>query len=178
MSHASSLSIHQVATGDLGLELLATRRVLERVPEEHFAWKPHAKSMSLGALAAHLVNLLYWQSTIVGRDELDLSTLPESTRFIPETREALLEEFDKRATLLTDALAGISEIDLGRPWKLKFGDRLMLSRTRADVLRGLGISHMIHHRGQLTVYLRMLDIPIPPLYGPTADERGTWPHDG
>jgi uncharacterized damage-inducible protein DinB len=111
----------------------------------------------------------------VGQDELDLSTLPESTRAIPETREALLKEFDERAAALRKALAKVSEIDLGRTWTLRYGERHMLARTKADVLRGLGISHMIHHRGQLTVYLRMLHVSLPPLYGPTADERGAWP---
>ena len=158
-----------IATGDLEYEIDTTRRMLERLPEEHFMWKPHEKSWSLGALAAHLANLLYWQTTILQHDEFDLAAVPTSGS-IPETREELLQAFDEHAAVLSDVLDQTDDATLGYTWTLKRGDQVMFSRPKAAVLRTVGISHMVHHRGQLSVYLRMLDVPVPSSYGPTADE--------
>ena len=159
----------QLATGDLERELATTRRMLERLPDEHFAWKPHEKSMSLGALGAHLANLLWWQTIILQQDELDFAA-PQPPRTVPENREALLRVFDEKAAVLREALAQTDEADLARTWTLKQGDHVIISQPKAAILRSFGISHMVHHRGQLSVYLRLLDVPVPPSYGPTADE--------
>lgn len=168
-TETTALSLMQVATGDLEQELAATRRMLERLPDEHLAWKPHEKSMSLGALAAHITNLLFWQTTTLQQDDFDMAG-PQPPRGAPESREALLREFDEKAAVLREALAHTDEAALARPWSLKRGDHMIFTWPKVAVLRAFGISHMVHHRGQLSVYLRMLDVPVPPSYGPTADE--------
>ena len=165
------LSPMQLATGDLEHELATTRRMLERLPEEHFAWKPHDKSMSLGALASHIANLLWWQTTMLQQDGFDMAA-PQPPRTAPESRAALLQEFDEKATVLREALAQTDEATLAQPWTLRRGDHVIFTQPKAAILRGFGISHMVHHRGQLSVYLRLLDVPVPPSYGPTADEGG------
>ena len=164
-----ALSLMQLATGDLEQELATTRRMLERLPDEHLAWKPHEKSMSLGALAAHLTNLLFWQTMTLEHDAFDVAA-PQPSRDAPESREALLREFDEKAAVLREALAQTDEAALARPWSLKRGDHVLFTQPKAAILRTFGISHMVHHRGQLSVYLRLLDVPVPPSYGPTADE--------
>ena len=171
MSTITTLSPMQLATGDLEHELVTTRRMLERAPEEHFAWKPHEKSMSLGALAGHIANLLWWQTMMLQQDEFDMAA-PQPPRTAPESRAALLQEFDEKAAVLREALAQTDEAALAQPWTLRSGDHVIFTQPRVAVLRGFGISHMVHHRGQLSVYLRLLDVPVPPSYGPTADERG------
>ena len=167
----TTLSPMQLATGDLERELATTRRMLERIPDEHLAWKPHEKSMTLGALAAHLTNLLWWQTITLEQDGLDFAA-PQPPRTVPESREALLRAFAEKAAVLREALAQTYEAALARPWTLKHGDRVIITQPKAVILRTFGISHMVHHRGQLSVYLRLLDVPVPPSYGPTADEGG------
>ncbi len=168
---AISLTPMQLATGDLEHEIATTRRMLERVPEEHLAWKPHEKSMSLGALASHIANLLWWQTLMLEHDEFDMAA-PQPTVTAPESRAALLQEFDEKVAVLREALAQTDEAALARPWTLRRGDHVIFIQPKIAVLRGFGISHMVHHRGQLSVYLRLLDVPVPPSYGPTADEQG------
>ncbi len=160
----------QVAAGDLDYELAATHRMLERIPEEHFAWKPHEKSMSLGQLAAHMVNLLTWHQVTLERDVFDLADAPPGQ--LPESRAALLQQFDAQAAAVKEALAGTDEAALGDTWQLKHGEAVLMAQPRAAVLRTYCISHMVHHRGQLSVYLRLLDVPLPSVYGNTADEPG------
>jgi uncharacterized damage-inducible protein DinB len=159
----------QLATGDLDVEIATTRRMLERLPEAHFDWKPHEKSMSLGGLATHLANLLFWQRISLEQDEFDLAA--SSDRLTPrETRQAVLDLFDENLAALRAVLEQADETTLSEPWTLKRGDHVLFTLPKATVLRRFGISHMVHHRGQLTVYLRLLDVPVPPSYGPTADE--------
>jgi len=163
-------SVIPVAFGDLEHELASTRRVLERVPEAHFDWRPHPKSWPLGHLAAHVAQLPLWMTTMMDRDALDLMTLP-STRELPATTQALLDTFDGHVADLKTVFAGAEDAALGQPWTLSMGAHQILQMPRAAVLRGMGLSHMIHHRAQLGVYLRLLDVPVPALYGPSADER-------
>jgi len=162
-------SLRQSALGDLEHELATTRRVLERVPEEHFGWKPHEKSYSLGDLATHLANLVYWQTTMLRQDHFDVASTPQR-RERAASREALLEEFDRHVQALRDALAGLDDAALAAPWSLRRGEQVLLQGPRVGMVRSMGISHMVHHRGQLSVYLRLLGVPVPPIYGPTADE--------
>lgn len=166
----TALSPMYLATGDLERELATTRRMLERLPNEHFAWKPHDKSMSLGALAAHLVNLLHWQMLTLRTEEFDAAA-PQPPREVPQDRDAVLRAFDEGAGELKAAMAQADEAMLGQTWTFRYGDRVIFSMPKADVLRSFGISHMVHHRGQLSVYLRLLGVPLPPIYGPTADEK-------
>ncbi|MBE1442783.1 DinB family protein [Paenibacillus sp. OAS669] len=162
--------IKQLIIGDAKQELAATRRILERLPEEHMNWKPHMKSMTLGGLSTHLVNLVNWQIAIFLSAELDLSTLPDRREAL-ENREDVLKEFDENLVKLEELLDECDEKTLGEEWTLRHGDHVILRQPRAIALRTFGLSHMVHHRAQLGVYLRLLDIPVPGFYGPSADEE-------
>ncbi|WP_079915054.1 DinB family protein [Paenibacillus sp. 32352] len=162
--------IKQLIIGDAKQELAATRRILERLPEEHMNWKPHMKSMTLGGLSTHLVNLVNWQIAIFLSAELDLSTLPDRREAL-ENREDVLKEFDENLVKLEELLGECDEKTLGEEWTLRHGDHVILRQPRAIALRTFGLSHMVHHRAQLGVYLRLLDIPVPGLYGPSADDE-------
>lgn len=155
--------------GDAMYELKTTRRLLERLPDEHMSWKPHEKSMTLGGLATHLINLLNWQIAIFQYPKLDLASVPLK-RDALEKRAAILEEFDANVEKLEKILAEYEETKLGEEWTLCNGDHILFRRPRAIALRTFGLSHMVHHRAQLGVYLRLLNIPVPAMYGPTADE--------
>ncbi|OXM85185.1 DinB family protein [Paenibacillus rigui] len=162
--------VKQLIIGDAAHELATTRRILEQLPEEHLSWKPHEKSMTLGGLATHLVNLLNWQIAIFQYPEFDLSTIPLRREPL-EKRADVLEEFDANAGKLEKLLAECDEKALGEEWTLRHGDHIILRQPRALALRTFGLSHMVHHRAQLGVYLRLLDIPVPGMYGPSADEQ-------
>jgi uncharacterized damage-inducible protein DinB len=149
-------------------EMRVTRRLLERVPSEHGEWKPHEKSFSLGHLAQLVSWIPGWIAGTLRHDELDLAAT--GIRYSYEPTEVLLEGFDRA---LEDARAALDEATgdaLQRSWSLKHGDHVLYSAARGDAARN-HLSHLIHHRGQLTVYLRLLDVPLPSIYGPTADER-------
>lgn len=157
------------ALSDLSQELAGTRRMLERVPEDRLDWRPHEKSMTLGGLATHLVNLLWWQRGILEADEYDLSAGPQ-TREAHTSRAALLEEFDERARDVLEIVEGMDEARLAQPWTLRSRNRVIFSEPRLKAFRQFGVSHMVHHRAQLGVYLRMLGVPVPGMYGRSADE--------
>lgn len=151
-------------------EAQTTRRHLERLPGDKLGWKPHEKSFSAGALAAHIVDCLGWADSILTRDELDFD--PAAYKACQATTVAgLLTAFDDRVATCSQALAGVTEASILQPWRLKIMGRMRFERPRAAVFRDFVLSHMIHHRGQLSVYLRLLDVPVPGSYGPTADEQ-------
>jgi len=162
--------VKQLIVGDAMHELATTRRVLERLPEEHMSWKPHEKSMTLGGLATHLINLMNWQIAILQQREFDLSTVPQRREALAK-RADVLEEFDANVGKFEKLLAECDEQTLGEEWTLRHGDHVILRQPRALALRSFGLSHMVHHRAQLGVYLRLLDIPVPGMYGPSADEQ-------
>lgn len=147
-----------------------TRRVLERVPGDALAWKPHEKSYSLGGLAAHLAQLPHWGPDIVERSEYDFATAGPAAE-PPATPEGLLASFDTHVADARRALEARSDAEFEAPWVLKRGGHVLWSMPRIAAIRHLLIHHMVHHRGQLTVYLRLRNVPLPPLYGPSADER-------
>lgn len=155
---------------DLDLELAATRRVLERVPFEHWNWKPHEKSMALGALARHLAELPQFAEQMATTSELDMAKVP-FTPSVVNNREELLALFDGRAARMRQVVKSLDEKKLAEHWKLKMGDQVFLDAPRSLLLRQHGVSHPVHHRAQLIVYLRLLNVPIPGLYGPSADEQ-------
>ena len=149
-------------------EAATTRKLLERVPEDKLTWKPHAKSMSLGGLSTHVANLAHWGVMTMTQPELDIATygrLAEAT-----SRAQLLEAFDGHMRALRPALAGKTDAELMAPWTLKRGDQTVFTMPKVAVLRSFMMNHVIHHRGQLSVYLRLNDVAVPPIYGPTADE--------
>lgn len=155
--------------GDVLPEVANTRRVLEALPDDKFDWKPHEKSMPLGDLAVHLVNIVGLMLPILRDEELDLSSVPAPSEEL-NNRDALLEELDRNVRALEPALEEVDVSALGESWTLRHGDHVIFTQPRALALRTLGVSHMAHHRGQLGVYLRMLDRPVPGVYGPSADE--------
>ncbi|MGG3311230.1 DinB family protein [Paenibacillus lautus] len=163
--------VKQLIIGDALHELAHTRRILECLPEEHMTWKPHVKSMTLGGLATHLINLLNWQVAIFLYPEFDLSTVPLRREAL-ERRGDMLEEFDANVIKFEQLLAECDEKALAEEWTLRNGDHIILRQPRAVALRTFGLSHLVHHRAQLGVYLRLLDIPVPGIYGPSADEEG------
>ncbi len=148
-------------------EMKSTRRVIERVPGEKAEWRPHPKSFPLGHLAQLLAWMPGWITNAVRESKLDLTS---AGGYSFEKTETLLEMFDRNVREAREALASASEADFAVPWSLTRGDHVLMSMPRSDVVRQT-ISHLSHHRGQMTVYLRLLDIPVPSIYGPTADER-------
>ena len=152
-------------------EMATTRRLLERVPEQHFAWKPHEKSMSLGQLAGHVANLPFWAGPILGAESFDLNDMPPDARpNVPLSRDALVKEFDDKVAATRRLIAGAGDPEMLARWTLKRGGAEMFSMPRIAALRSFVMNHSIHHRGQLSVYLRLQNVPLPSMYGPTADE--------
>jgi len=150
-------------------EAALTRKTLERVPAEQFGWKPHDKSYTLKELARHLAEIPHWLPLSLDREVLDLDTdAPE--RIDPSTTQEILDLFDRGVADARKALAEASEEVLQELWSLKAGGHVVLTMPKAAVVRGFVMSHSIHHRAQLGVYLRLLDVPVPAVYGPSADE--------
>lgn len=153
-------------------ELATTRKLLDRVPESEFAWKPHPKSMSLGELSAHISNLLVWLSATMNASSYDLATGGPEARIEGATsRATLLKEFDERVTSARGSLAKATDAEMMAPWTLKSGDHEIFSMPRIAAVRSFIFNHLVHHRGQLSVYLRLKDVPLPSIYGPSADEQ-------
>lgn len=152
-------------------EMGATRRLLERVPEGDFAWKPHDKSFPLGHLAAHIANLPTWVGITMDGSELDTADLGEEARPKPPASLAeLLQRFDENVKKARAKIDEQTDPTFFAPWSLKNGGQVMFTMPKLAVLRSFVMNHLIHHRGQLTVYLRLRDVPLPSIYGPTADE--------
>lgn len=151
-------------------ETAATRRYLERVPEERFDWKPHERSMSLGQLAGHLAEAPGWIAGMA-EDEFDMSSLDEGyVPFVPESREQLLATLQENVAVFEQVVAGKDDAFQLAPWTMRHGEKVLLSAPRHAAIRRLGLYHWIHHRGQLSVYLRELGVDVPAIYGPTADD--------
>jgi uncharacterized damage-inducible protein DinB len=148
-------------------EMASTRRLVERVPGDRGQWKPHEKSFALGHLAQLVSWMPGWITNSLRQPHLDLG---QAAGYGFEPTEALVREFDRNVREAREALAAVTGADLQLPWSLKHGDRVLFTAPRGEVVR-MHLSHLIHHRGQLTVYLRLLDVPLPQVYGPTADER-------
>jgi uncharacterized damage-inducible protein DinB len=168
MTDTAAPSTRPVAFSDLEAELATTRRVLERVPDEHWDWKPHEKSMTLGRLAGHLAELPYLAVSVMQEDVFDVATRQRPPS--PASREEVLRAFDQGVAALAAAVDAAPADAWGQTWTLQAAGKVFISMPRAAALRSMGISHPIHHRGQLTVYLRLLDVPVPRVYGPSADE--------
>lgn len=153
---------------ELEQEAPATRRVLARVPAEKFDWRPHERSMSMGQLANHLAGLPYGIIYATLQPSFDPGALPPPAA--PASSEELLARFDSGMEYARKTLGAMPDADLGIPWKLMRGEKELLSIPRGAALRSVLLNHSYHHRGQLTVYLRINGIPLPSVYGPTADE--------
>jgi uncharacterized damage-inducible protein DinB len=166
------MSLSQTLLPEYDQEMATTRRVLERVPEDQFGWQPHEKSMTLGRLATHVAELAGWARTFLKNDSLDLAP-PGGSGYQPQTaasRAELLEMFDKNVAGTRAAIEATDDAALLQKWTLLKGGRTIFTLPRVAVLRTMLLNHVIHHRGQLTVYLRLTGTPVPSVYGPTADE--------
>ncbi len=161
--------IAQTSLPQVEFEFGNTHKMLERVPEEFFSWKPHEKSMTVLRLATHIATLPEWLTMTVNTTELDFSKNPYAPPKF-ETAEQIVAAFDKNAKEATEAMKGASDENLLEPWTLRNGEHVIFTMPRIGVIRGMVISHMIHHRAQLGVFLRLLNVPIPGMYGPSADE--------
>ncbi len=166
------MAIREGLLPEYDMEMAATRAVLERVPDAKLDWQPHEKSMTLGRLAAHLAEIPQWAEVMIGQDEFDLAP-PGGSDHTPRTlgsTSEILEQFDASAAKAREMIAATSDEDFLKPWTLKKGGEALFSAPRIGVVRRQMLHHIIHHRGQLTVFLRLNDVPVPQTYGPTADE--------
>lgn len=158
---------------EFDMEMDNTRRTLERVPDDKFAWQPHAKSGTLGWLATHIATIPEWAKMTMEQDSVNLAPAGDSAYVPPNpsNRKEMLELFDKNRTEARAALAGADDAAYAKPWALLMGEKELFREPRAAVLRRMVLNHLIHHRGQLTMYFRLLGVPVPGLYGPSADEQ-------
>jgi uncharacterized damage-inducible protein DinB len=150
-------------------EMATTRKLLERVPEDRLSWKPHTKSFTLGQLAQHVANLPFWGQLTLEQSELDLAATPPMDEL--GSRAAILRLFEQRVSGTRKALLGKTDAELMAPWTLKQGPHKVFTMPKATVWRTFVMNHIVHHRGQLSVYLRQQDVPLPSMYGPSADEQ-------
>ncbi len=152
-------------------ESATTRKLLERVPDGKLDWAPHPKSFTLGKLAMQIATLPEWTKSLLG-DGFDAAAAPpDPSRAVPGRASDIVDRFDK---VVADAKAALAQIDDAKAmggWSLSMGPKTLFTMPRVAVVRSFILSHVIHHRGQLSVYLRLLDVPLPPIYGPTADEN-------
>ncbi|HEX2252900.1 MAG TPA: DinB family protein [Thermoanaerobaculia bacterium] len=165
------MTIGRAFVAELEQEAAVTRRLLERVPVEKGDWKPHEKSMTLGRLAGHVADLPGWAATMFTEDTDFASPEGQHEPFLPARVEELLARFDASVERFRQAAEAANDEQMRERWQLRQGEKVFLDLPRAAAVRGVGINHMIHHRGQLSVYLRLLDVPLPSIYGPTADEQ-------
>jgi uncharacterized damage-inducible protein DinB len=155
--------------GELQHEAATTRKILERVPEDKFGWQPHEKSMSFSRLATHVVEMFNWIKVTLETPELDFAGM-DFKPFEPATNAELLELFDKNIAESVEALTNASDETFSENWTMRNGEQIYFTMPKMQVLRSFCLNHIIHHRGQLSVYLRLNDIPVPEIYGPSADE--------
>ncbi|HWQ53052.1 MAG TPA: DinB family protein [Bryobacteraceae bacterium] len=153
-------------------EMANTRKTLERVPGDKLGWTPHPKSNNMGWLAAHVAGLPGWVTMVLENDSFNLAPAgppPPRTQPVESTAQAL-ETFDKNVAAARRAIESVDDRQMLQPWSLLAGEQTIFTMPRMAVLRSVVMNHLIHHRGQLTVYLRLNDVPVPALYGPSADE--------
>jgi uncharacterized damage-inducible protein DinB len=155
---------------ELKSESAATRKMLERVPFERSDWKPHEKSFSLGRLATHVAEIPHWISRIINIDDWDFAARGFSSQ-VAKSQEELLDVFQTKLSQAIADLEKMSDDDFNKTWIVRVGDQMRREMPKKIAIRGWGFSHLVHHRGQLSVYLRLLDVPVPGMYGPSADER-------
>ncbi|HSM84881.1 MAG TPA: DinB family protein [Candidatus Limnocylindrales bacterium] len=162
------MALNQALLPEFDHEMQTTRRTLERVPEDKLTWKPHDKSMTMGALATHLATINGWAEAILGTESFDVSTAPPNPEL--KSRAELLAAFDKSVASARKAMEKASDAELMKPWSLISAGKTVFTLPRVAVLRSFIFSHSIHHRGQFSVYLRLNNVPVPSIYGPSADE--------
>jgi uncharacterized damage-inducible protein DinB len=154
-------------------EMAGTRKSLERVPDGKFGWKPHEKSMTFARLASHLAEIPTWAASALEQDSLDLAPpgQPPYKPTVLQSRQEVLDLFDKNVAAARTAIGKCGDASFMKPWSLLMGGKTLFTMPRIAVLRSFVMSHNIHHRAQLGVYLRLNDIAVPSIYGPSADEE-------
>lgn len=155
---------------ELDQEMATTRRLLERVPDGRLAWTPHDKSMSLGRLATHVAELPGFAALILNGESFDVAALLANTPNVLGGHQEILDLFDSNVRNAHALLESAENEALMQPWTVRKGDQVVFTLPRMGALRAMVLNHTIHHRGQLSVYLRLNDVPVPAIYGPTADE--------
>jgi uncharacterized damage-inducible protein DinB len=167
------MAISQALLPEFDHEMANTRKTLERVPDEKFGWKPHEKSMAMGILATHIASLPGWVVQTMKQQSLDLAPEGGEPFKLPEanTTKEVLQLFDQSVSAARAVIADASDEEMLKPWSLLMTGKTIFTMPRAGVLRSFVISHGIHHRAQLGVYLRLNDVPVPSIYGPSADEQ-------
>jgi uncharacterized damage-inducible protein DinB len=152
-------------------EMGLTRRALERTPDGQFEWRPHPTSVTLGRLAEHLTEMPMWATRTLDQSELEASAQRPPEYKPPTTRAAVLAQFDASYRAARQQLVNKTDAEFAAPWTLKNGGKEVFTAPKAMVMRNFVLNHMIHHRGQLMVYFRMLGVPVPSIYGPSGDEQ-------
>jgi uncharacterized damage-inducible protein DinB len=163
------MSLTESLLADFQSEVPSTRKVLEAIPADKFDWKPHEKSMTLGQLAGHVAENPCWAFGML-EDELDLGASDAWKPFVPESKEACLTKLDEGVAGFAQILDGKDDDFMSATWTMKNGETVLMQAPRHSAMRAVAIHHWIHHRAQLTVYLRLLGAPVPATYGPTADD--------
>lgn len=165
----SSNNIATALIAEMEHEAAVTRTILERIPADKFDWKPHEKSMTFGRLASHVAEMFAWTPSTMEHAELDFSKM-DYKPFEPKTTEDLTEFLDKNVTEAIAALKSSSDERFMEDWTMRNGEQVYFTMPKVAVMRSFVMNHIIHHRGQLSVYLRLNDIAVPSIYGPSADE--------
>jgi uncharacterized damage-inducible protein DinB len=163
------MTISQMLLPEFDQEMANSRKILEVVPEDKFTWKPHDKSFTLGRLASHVAEMSQWMGAVINSDRLEID--PSMKPFNASTKQELLNSLDASVTAGREALGAASDEHFGKTWTFVYAGQTVFAMPRLAVVRSMVLSHMIHHRGQLSVYLRLLDVPIPGMYGPSADQK-------
>lgn len=163
------MSIAQGLLAEFDQEMVGTRKTLERIPEDKFDWAPHPKSTKLGQLATHLAQLPSWTKVTLMDDSIDIGNAqPPAPQ---KSRKEILAEFEKNVAEARQTLANAKDEDFFKPWSLKNKGAVVFTLPKIAVMRGFVMNHNVHHRAQLGVYLRLCDVPVPSIYGPSADEK-------
>lgn len=165
------MSIANSFITELKQEAAITRKMLERVPMDKRDWKPHEKSMSVGRLATHIAETIHWISVILGPDRFDFAANPAPVRHVAADTAELLSILDHNLEQAVSTLSAATKDDFEKDWIIVRGEQEIMRSPKKAAIRSWGISHQVHHRGQLSVFLRLLEVPVPGVYGPSADER-------
>lgn len=165
------MSVKTAFIAELKYESSLTKKMLERVSFDKKDWKPHEKSMTLGRLASHVAQVTNWASTIIHIDDFDFMKDYDFNPRNAESTSELLEIFQTNLDEAISDLENVNEDDLSKNWTVRRGEQVMFNTPKKVAIRGWALNHMVHHRGQLSVYLRLLNVPVPGMYGPSADER-------
>jgi uncharacterized damage-inducible protein DinB len=167
------MSISAALLPEFDQEMATTRKVLLRVPEDKFTYKPHPKSFDMGSLAIHIATMVEWGAETIAKPNFDVAPVGEPPYQPPvvKTNQELIAMLDKNIAAFRTAIEGATDEHLMQPWSLLAGGQPIFTMPRVAVIRGMVLNHIVHHRGALSVYLRLNDIPLPAMYGPSADEQ-------